>query len=291
VKVLVLGSQGQLGMCLSDKLLSSNIEVTYASRADIDISDFSSTKKFISALKPQVIINASAYTAVDDAEDSSSDAYMINHLSVSNIANLCLDLDCWLIHISTDYVFDGRSKVPYKEDNQTNPQSVYGKSKLKGDEAIIASSCNYIILRTAWVFSEYGENFAKTMLRLANEHDELRIINDQIGCPTYAQDIAMAINTILSKIRLNKCSSAIYNYCGDRPCSWYFFAEKIFEEAQRIKFKTPKIIHPVDSSSFITKAIRPKYSVLDCSKIKYDFNIDSSDWQDGINKMLKAINK
>lgn len=291
MRVLVLGSQGQLGNCLSDVLKCSEFEISYKSRKEIDISNFQKTKNQIFKLNPEVIINASAYTKVDDAEENYLDAFMINHLAVSNIASICFDIDCWLIHISTDYVFDGQSNIPYKESSHTNPQSIYGRSKLDGENAIIKSGCNYIIIRTAWVFSEYGNNFAKTMLRLANDNEELRVISDQIGCPTYAIDIAYAIEKILNKIKLKNCSSNIYNYCGDIPCSWHHFAVSIFKEAKKFGFRTPQIIYSVESATYETKASRPKYSVLDCSKILHDFEIYPSNWRNGIKKMLSELDK
>lgn len=291
MRILVLGSQGQLGSSLSDVLKSSEFEITYKSRKEIDISNFQKTKNQIFKLKPKVIINTSAYTKVDDAEENYSDAFMINHLAVSNIASICLEIDCWLIHISTDYVFDGESNIPYKESSPVNPQNIYGRSKLDGENAIIESGCNYIIIRTAWVFSEHGNNFAKTMLRLANDNEKLNVICDQIGCPTYAIDLAYAIEKILHKIKLNNCSSDIYNYCGDISCSWYHFALTIFEEAKEYGFRTPKTIYSVESATFKTKAFRPKYSVLNCSKILHDFEIYPSNWRDGIKKMLSELNK
>ena len=181
-------------------------------------------------------------------------------------------IGCWLIHVSTDYVFDGNSKVPYKEDDQTNPQGVYGETKLKGELAIQASGCKHIIIRTAWVFSEYGNNFLKTMLRLGAERDELSIVGDQIGCPTYAQDIARSIVEIVPQL-ISLKDNGIYHYCGDRPCSWYDFAKAIFEASHTLGNKVPKLLHPIKTSEYPTKALRPIYSVLDCSKISHHFKI------------------
>ena len=157
--------------------------------------------------------------AVHRAEEERQAADLINHLAVANIATICHGLDCWLIHVSTDYVFDGNSEVPYKEDNLTNPQGIYGDSKLKGELAIEASGCKYIIIRTAWVYSEYGNNFLKTMLRLGADRDELAIVGDQVGCPTYAQDVAKTIVEILSELKVEGKLSGVYHYCGDFVCS------------------------------------------------------------------------
>ena len=169
MKILVLGSNGQLGRCLADQFSGTDYETIFTSRADIDIADLSGAKDKITKLRPDLIINASAYTAVDKAEQDRDMAYLINHEAVANIAQICAELGCGLIHVSTDYVFDGTATQPYKEADATNPQGVYGDSKLQGELAIQASGCQHLIIRTAWVFSEYGNNFLKTMLRLGSE--------------------------------------------------------------------------------------------------------------------------
>ena len=197
MRVLVLGSKGQLGCCLHDQLIKTDYEVFYSSRTDFDMGDLSSLNDNILSIRPDVVINASAYTAVDKAESDQQLADLINHRAVAELAKTCKVLNAWLIHVSTDYVFDGAATGPYSEDDNTNPQSVYGESKLKGELSIARSGCNYIIIRTAWVFSEYGNNFLKTMLRLGAVREELRVVGDQVGCPTYAQDIAKAVVLIL----------------------------------------------------------------------------------------------
>ena len=289
MKILVLGSKGQLGQCLNDQLAITEHDVVYTSRGQIDISDFEVTKSQILKISPDIVINATAYTAVDKAEEERQAADRINHLAVANIANICNQLDCWLIHVSTDYVFDGNSEVPYKEDNPTNPQGVYGDSKLKGEVAIEASGCKYLIIRTAWVYSEYGNNFLKTMLRLSTDRDELSIVGDQIGCPTYAQDIAKSIVSILSFLDLKGSSSGIYHYCGDEPCSWYDFARAIFLEAEVQGLKTPSYVKSITTAGYPTPAIRPAYSVLDCSKIESCFDVTRSNWRDGIKTVIDRL--
>ena len=289
MKILVLGSKGQLGQCLSDQLAITEHDVVYTSRGKIDIAEFEVTKAQILEISPDIVINATAYTAVDKAEEERQSADRINHLAVANISNICNQLDCWLIHVSTDYVFDGNSEVPYKEDNPTNPQGVYGNSKLKGEVAIKASGCKYLIIRTAWVYSEYGNNFLKTMLRLGADRDELSIVGDQIGCPTYAQDIAKSIVSILSCLDLKDSSSGIYHYCGDEPCSWYDFARAIFLEAEVQGLKTPSYVKSVTTADYPTPAIRPAYSVLDCSKIESCFEVTRSNWRDGIKIVIDRL--
>ncbi len=289
MKILVLGSKGQLGRCLNDQLLRTDHDVVYTSRDQIDVADFNRTKRLLLELSPDVVINATAYTAVDKAEEDHEQAYLINNLAVANIANICGELDCWLLHVSTDYIFDGTSSLPYKESDQTNPQGVYGQSKLMGEESVQASGCKYLIFRTAWVFSEYGNNFLKTMLRLGEMHEELRVVDDQIGCPTAAHDIARVLVSILPYLETTDSSSGIYNICSDSPCSWYDFARKIFKVAEAAGFSTPNNVYPISSSEYPTKAIRPSYSVLNCSKIHKKFNVEPPSWEEGILTVMSKL--
>ena len=289
MKVLVLGSKGQLGRCLYDQLIKTDYEVVYASRADFDIGDLSSLSENVSLIKPDIVINAGAYTAVDKAEDDKQMADLINHGAVAKLANACKALNAWLIHVSTDYVFDGTATKPYSEDDKTNPQGIYGDSKLNGELAITRSGCNHIIIRTAWVFSEYGNNFLKTMLRLGAGHDELSVVGEQIGCPTYAQDIAKAIVVMVPSLNSENSCAGIFHYCGDQPCSWYEFALAIFAEAETCGLKTPIRINPIDTAEYPTRAIRPAYSVLECSKINSTFGIAPSNWRDGIKSVLGKV--
>ena len=288
MKILVLGCKGQLGRCLNDQLINTEHEVIYTSREQIDIADFEVTKSKILEFSPGLIINATAYTAVDKAEENLETADLINHLAVRNIANICNQLGCWLIHVSTDYVFDGNSNVPYKEDDQTNPQGAYGETKLKGELEIQASGCKHIIIRTAWVFSEYGNNFLKTMLRLGAERDELSIVGDQVGCPTYAQDIARSVVEIVPQLNSQEYNG-IYHYCGDKPCSWYDFANAIFDLAMTNNSKIPGIVNSIKTSAYPTPAKRPAFSVLNCSKIENDFGVHASNWHDGIGQVISKL--
>ena len=288
MKILVLGCKGQLGRCLNDQLVNTEHEVIYTSREQIDIADFEVTKNQILKTSPDLIINATAYTAVDKAEEDQKTANLINHLAVKNIADICNQLECWLIHVSTDYVFDGNSKVPYKEDDETNPQGAYGKTKLNGELAIQSSGCKHIIIRTAWVFSEYGNNFLKTMLRLGSERDELSIVGDQIGCPTYAQDIARSIVKIIPQLNSRE-NNGIYHYCGDQPCSWYDFANAIFDQAMTNNLKIPSIVNSIETSAYPTPAKRPAFSVLDCSKMENECGVLSSNWQEGIRQVIRKL--
>ena len=290
MKILVLGSSGQLGQCLYDQLSHTDHEVLYTSRVQIDIADFEATKTQFLDVGPDLVINATAYTAVDKAEEEHQAADLINHLAVANIASICNQLDCWLIHVSTDYVFDGNSELPYTENDQTNPQGVYGDTKLKGEIAIQSSGCRHIIIRTAWVFSEYGNNFLKTMLRLGAERNELRIVGDQVGCPTYAQDIAKAIMMIIESLKLKEVSSCLYHFSGNFCCSWAEFAQAIFDEALKLKViaSKPSIV-AIRTQEFPTLAKRPARSELSSNNIRSTFGIDPSDYILGIRSSLKAI--
>ncbi len=289
MKILVLGSKGQLGRCLKDQLKNTDYEVIYSSREQIDITNFKRTKNKILEISPEVIINASAYTAVDKAEKDQKTANLINHLAVKNIADICSQQSYWLIHVSTDYVFDGIAKIPYRENDKTNPQGVYGETKLNGELAIQASGCKHIIIRTAWVFSEYGNNFLKTMLVLGREHDELSIVGDQIGCPTYAQDIAIAIVLIVCKLNLNEEIHGIYHFCGDSACSWYEFAKEIFNQLNMYEQIPVPTIKAVTTEEYPTLAKRPKFSVMDNKKIQKNFDIAPSDWKAGIKSSLANV--
>ncbi len=290
MKILVLGSKGQLGQCLYDQLSHTDHEVLYTSRLQIDIADFESTQIKLLHIDPDAVINATAYTAVDKAEEEHQTADLINHLAVANIASICDKLDCFLIHVSTDYVFDGNSELPYTESDQTNPQCVYGDSKLKGEIAIQSSGCKYIIIRTAWVFSEYGNNFLKTMMSLSAERNELRIVGDQVGCPTYAQDIARTIRVIIESFKLKKVHSCLYHFSGNFCCSWAEFAQNIFDEALKLDViaSKPNVI-AISTKEFPTQAKRPSRSELSSKNISYAFGIKPSDYTLGIRSSLMAI--
>ena len=242
MKILVLGSEGQLGKCLQDQYSNSREDILFYSKKELDITNSMAVERVITSEQPKFIINASAYTAVDDAEDNKELANTINHLAVKSLSKQCFLKNIILLHVSTDYVFDGSSQNPYTEKCLTNPVTEYGKSKLKGEKSIIKSNCRHIIIRSAWIFSEHGTNFFKTMLNLANSNKELSVVNDQIGAPTYAQDLAILIKEIILYLEedYDFKNWGIYNYCGDKECSWFNFTEHIFLEAKKYGIKTPK---------------------------------------------------
>lgn len=290
MKILVLGSKGQLGQCLYDQLSHKDYEVLYTSRVQINIVDFKATKKKLLDISPDLVINATAYTAVDGAEKEHQAADLINHLAVANIASICDQLDCWLIHVSTDYVFDGNSELPYTEKDQTNPQGVYGDTKLKGEIAIQSSGCRHIIIRTAWVYSEYGNNFLKTMLRLGAERNELGIVGDQVGCPTYAQDIAKTIMMIIESLKSKEVHSCLYHFSGNFCCSWAEFAQDIFDEALKLEvIETKPNVIAISTKEFPTLAKRPARSELSSNNIRSAFGVNPSDYILGVRSSLMAI--
>lgn len=282
--ILVTGASGQLGQEL--KVLSGKNKretFLFADRKLLNISDFNAVALFVEKNSIAAIINCAAYTAVDQAEDDAEQADLINHKSVANLGKVAQRFNLKLIHISTDYVFDGESFLPYTTDYITHPQSVYGKTKLKGEQALIDLKVrNTIIIRTAWVYSEFGSNFVKTMLRLGEERDQLGIIYDQIGSPTYAHDLAKVILAILPKLENNKVK--VYHYTNEGVCSWFDFAKAIFE----IKGIDCKV-SAIPSSAYPTKATRPHYSVLNKEKIKKQFDIEIPYWKDSLQTCLEKL--
>jgi dTDP-4-dehydrorhamnose reductase len=287
--VLVLGGSGQLGRCLRDQLVGTDFNVIFTSRSEIDLMAGSELYGKIAAINPNVIVNAAAYTLVDQAENDFETANAINNIAVLNLASICESIGCWLIHVSTDYVFDGMSLTPYVESDLTNPLTVYGKTKLDGEKAIEASGCQFNIIRTSWVFSEYGSNFLKTMLKLGAERDNLSIVSDQIGSPTYCHDIANLIRLIILERQSENMISGILHFAGDSSCSWYEFAQAIFSEAKKFGRKVPSSISPISGEFFPTLAKRPLFSVLNCSKIVSQLNIQPSCWRLGVTESLRKL--
>ncbi|SUB83269.1 dTDP-4-dehydrorhamnose reductase [Pragia fontium] len=275
MRVLLTGANGQLGKCFQDRLPKGWL-ILKTDTKTLDITDRLAVLTVVDSFKPDVIVNAAAYTAVDKAEKDSQIAALVNELGPKNLAEAALAINAKFIHISTDYVFDGKSSTPYKEDDDTSPLGVYGMTKLNGEQSVLSVNDSAIVIRTAWVFSEYGNNFVKTMLKLGIERQSLSIVSDQRGCPTYAGDIA---NTILQLIQYENVEGGIYHYCGDKEVSWFEFANKIFEQAKKLGYSGDPKINGITTKEYPTLAIRPSYSVLDCQKIKQYNNISLSDWQ------------
>lgn len=284
MKVLLTGSKGQLGSCFCDRL-PAGWEVLATDSDSLDITDLAKVKQVVAEYRPDAIVNAAAYTAVDKAEIEGELATRINEQGPENLAQAAVEAGCRLVHVSTDYVFDGQAKVPYREADATNPLGVYGKTKLGGEIAVAGTQPEAIIIRTAWVFSEYGSNFVKTMLRLAKERDELGIVADQRGCPTYAGDIAQAIIALLQ----GQAEGGIYHFCGDREVTWSEFAQAIFAAAiaQGQLEKLPRV-NGITTEQYPTPARRPTYSSLNCEKIKA-CRIAPSDWRHALKNIMPAL--
>ncbi|MCS6209218.1 dTDP-4-dehydrorhamnose reductase [Shewanella baltica] len=281
MKILLAGKNGQVGHCLL-KLLEAQTEIVFLAldREQLDITDPIQVNKIVTEFKPNIIINAAAYTAVDKAEQESELANAINKEGPQNLALAASSINAAIIHISTDYVFDGESAESYIESDVTAPQGEYGRSKLAGEHAVAQACPKHIILRTAWVFGEHGNNFVKTMLRLAKTRESLGVVADQYGGPTYAGDIANAILEISKQIARDSNAYGVYHFSGFPHVSWHTFAEKIFEIAlDKDVLVQPIKVNPITTLDYPTPAKRPANSRLNCDKIHNAFGIKQSDWQ------------
>ena len=284
--VLVTGANGQLGQSI--KFIANKyptIQFIYNDYYEMDITNIESCTNAFLKYKPQFCINTAAYTAVDKAESEPEKAHLINSIGPENLAKVCKEYDTILLHISTDFIFDGTSKTPYLESDLPNPQSVYGQTKLEGEIAIQNTWEKHFIIRTSWVYSQFGTNFMKTMLRLASERDSLSVVSDQIGTPTNAVDLAEALLTIIQSPITHHPSLAtfgIYNFSNEGQCSWYDFAAAIFKQKE-LKMD----LKPIPTSAYPTPASRPAYSVLDKTKIKNTFNIEVNEWE---TSLVRGIN-
>lgn len=284
MKVLLTGANGQLGNCFQDRLPQGWL-VLATDSTTLNIANRDAVLTAVESYQPDVIINAAAYTAVDKAETDFELADLVNHAGPMNLAFAAKKVNAQFVHVSTDYVFDGKTTIPYKEQDQTNPLSVYGRTKLDGENAVLEILPQAIIIRTAWVFSEYGNNFLKTMLRLASQRDSLSIVGDQRGCPTYAGDIANAIVALVN----THAHGGIYHYCGDREVSWYEFAQEIFQSATYVN-KSSRIpeLNAISTAQYPTPAKRPYFSTLNTAKIQ-KLGIVPSNWQQAVLDILTKI--
>ena len=274
--ILVTGGNGQLGCCLRLASAKSCYRYIFTDIEELDITSKGAIKAFVTENDIEAIINCAAYTAVDAAEENEELADRINHKSVAALAEVCAEKKMTLIHISTDYIFDGNATTPYKEEDKPAPQSVYGRTKLLGEQAIAKSGCYSIILRTAWLYSEFGRNFVKTMRQLLSTRPEIKVVADQTGTPTYAGDLAKAVTYIINSEQLGKCG--IYHYTNEGVCSWYDFACEI----ARLSGHTDCKVKPCTTEEYPTKARRPRYSVLDKSKFIATFGLAIPEWRESL---------
>lgn len=286
LKILVTGANGQLGHCIQDLSQTEAYrqhEYVFTDIEELDICDLSAIEDFVTKVQPDVIINAAAYTAVDKAEDDIEKAYLLNRDAVANLAKVAQTKKIYLAHISTDYVFSGEDCHPYPTDAPANPKSIYGKSKAEGEKAILVSGCNATIIRTSWLYSEYGHNFVKTMLKLGKEREVLNVVFDQIGGPTYAGDLANAVFKSIT-YNINRPGVEIYHYANEGTISWFDFTKAIMEIAG-IECK----INAIFTSEYPAKAPRPAYSVFDLSKIKKEIGLEIPYWRESLQLIISKL--
>ena len=289
--IAISGKHGQLGSELQQLATEhAQYEFIFAGRDLLDLTSNTSIEQFFQQFKPTYFINCAAYTAVDKAEQDKVIALQVNATAVGTVANLCKQYNTILIQISTDYVFNGLGNTPYQTDSQTSPVNFYGETKLKGEQLALFNCSHTIIIRTSWVYSEFGHNFVKTMLRLMKEKNEISVVSDQFGCPTYAKDLAEAIISIITKLSSQKNSDSnlfgIYHFSNQGIISWYDFAVAI-QAFSGVHCH----VKSIPSSSFPTPAKRPPYSVMDISKIETHFNIKPHHWKESLAKCIKLLQK
>jgi dTDP-4-dehydrorhamnose reductase len=287
--ILVTGANGQLGKSIHNFSISNNTshDFVFASRDNLDLSCLNLIESFIKARKFDLIINCAAYTEVDEAEVNQKESALINHLAVKKIAQVAQERNIKLIHISTDFVFDGFANQPYVEDDFTNPLNVYGKTKLSGENAILSiMKFNAIIIRTSWMYSEYGNNFVNTILKISQKGQGLKIVSDQTGNPTYANDLVNAIFRILKnkKYKEFKHLSTIFHYSNEGECTWYDFAEEIINLSKR-----QIQLEPIQSKNYPFKAKRPKNVSMSKKKIIDEFGVETIFWKDSLKTFLENL--
>ena len=289
---MVTGANGQLGSeirhvarssydsyIFADVVMAEGVATTY-----LDITDREAVRTFVTENDINIIINCAAYTNVEKAEEESEKAMLLNATAPANLARVMKEVDGLLVHISTDYVFGGDGDKPYTEEQPTAPTSVYGTTKLRGEEAIESSGCSYIIIRTAWLYSAYGNNFLKTMLRLTSERERISVVDDQIGTPTYAADLAATIIAIIESGKAEH-NVGIYHFSNEGVCSWYDFAREIAQVAGNTHCE----ICPCLSSEYPSKVLRPAYSVLDKGKIRRTFNVAVPYWTESVERCINKL--
>ena len=290
MKILTYGASGQLGFELMRQSQALNLNMQGVAYPQTDISDISQVETVFDGCHPDLVINAAAYTNVDGAEAEPEVAMAINKEGPANLARICFANKIPLIHISTDYVFDGVKGAPYLESDPVSPLGAYGRSKAAGEEAVRSVTAEHIILRTAWLYGAHGQNFVKTILRLAMEKEEIRVVSDQYGSPTSAADLAAAILSMTERIgRRGNVNWGTYHYCGAGIVSWYDFADAIVKIGrQYTRLKSIRVI-PIKTADYPTPAARPAYSALDCSLIARHYGISAKPWRESLEMVIKDI--
>lgn len=286
-KILVTGGNGQLGKELREfSSLHTGLDFVFLSREDLPIEQFELVRNYFNALKPGYCINCAAYTAVDKAESEEDLAFLINGEAVGVLAAVCKEHNTKFVHISTDYVFNGEATYPYTENFPTDPINVYGASKLEGEKQAMELNPDSIIIRTSWLYSSFGKNFVKTMMKLMNEKDEIKVIKDQLGSPTNAEDLAETIFNVIANCHLQiyNWEPGIYNFSNKGIITWYDFAKAIKEI-----INSPCSIKPISTAEYPTPAKRPAYSVLDKTKIQKTFGVQLKDWKKSLAICIEKI--
>lgn len=291
MRLAIIGAKGQVGWELSRRAPMFGHEVLAWDVAELDITDAAAVDRALATSGANAVINAAAYTAVDRAEQEPESAFAVNRDGPAHLAVACARLGIPLLHISTDYVFDGTKTGPYTEDDPAAPLGVYGQSKWEGDEAVRRLLPRHLILRVSWVFGVEGHNFVKTILRLAREREELRVVADQRGCPTYAGDIADVLLELAGRIGQIDADNAwgVYHYCGEPPTTWHGFASAIVERARLDEKLKVRTVTPITTADYPTPAARPANSVLDCARLTARFGIHPASWREGLATLLFAL--
>ncbi len=284
-KILVTGANGQLGNEIKELASQYKHIFCFTDVEELDITSLKNIKNVIKHKNIDIVVNCAAYTNVDNAEDDEKTAELINAHAVENLAVACRDADITLFHVSTDYVFQGNKSIPFLEDQTTNPIGAYGRTKLAGEQAIINVGCKYLIFRTAWLYSSFGNNFVKTMIKLTKEKENLKVVFDQVGTPTYAKDLADIIMTVIDS-NLFEANNGIYHFSNEGVCSWYDFAKEINQLCGH-----NCEIEPCHSEEFPSKVKRPNFSVLDKTKVKSTFNVGIPYWKDSLIECYNILSK
>src|SRR3990167_3788398 len=290
MKILVTCAQGQVGHAIYELAKQQYSYQLFAfTKSQLDIVNKEKINQLLAAHTPDIVINTAAYTAVDKAEQEYELAFAINRDGVKNLAILCKQYQIPLFHISTDYIFDGTKTSPYMEEDPASPLNIYGQSKWQGEIALRECHEQHIILRTSWIFSQFGHNFVKTILHLAQQKKTLTIIEDQIGCPTPATAIAETLLNMAQQVYLGKRLWGTYHYCSDHAVSWYEFAKEIIQQGQQFFPLVTEQVLPISTTDYPTPAMRPKYSVLNTNKLKTTYNINACSWQKALSDIIIQI--
>jgi dTDP-4-dehydrorhamnose reductase len=288
-RILLLGAAGQLGVELG-KSLTDGSDFVALSRREADLTDEGGLREAIRRIAPRFIVNAAAYTAVDRAESEPELARAVNARAPAVLAQEARELDAWLLHFSTDYVFDGSGTAPWRETDAPNPLNIYGRSKLEGEQAIAAAGCRHLIFRTSWVYAGHGSNFLRTMLRLGSERPLLKVVDDQTGAPTSAPELARAVRQVLTRLQTEDSASpepGIYHMTCAGSTTWFGFATAIFAGGLANP-PVPKLI-PISSEEYPTPAVRPRNSILDCTKLEREFGLQLAHWKDALSEVIESM--